>query len=299
MSDSSGDQVSLLDTIQDPAALDPATEMDTTEMKDRRGAIARLPEREKLVVALYYYENLTLREIGEVLGVTESRVSQLHKGCPAAQISSPRRALGRRGLTSRPGASAPVPRRSPPRRAADPCPVAGCGSRSGPEALRGLALEELLEAAARAARAELDTDYASLVELTGDGQGLLVRAGAGLPDGVMEACCRSAPTSCRLRPRVRPAGGGRGLRHRDRAGLPEQRDLGVVSAMAAPIGGRGRHYGVFAVHNRTARWFSPYDLHFLHALANVVSLAVGALATRSSCATARRASASSPTPRPP
>ena len=48
-------------------------------MKDRLAdAIARLPEREKLVVALYYYENLTLREIGEVLGVTESRVSQLH-----------------------------------------------------------------------------------------------------------------------------------------------------------------------------------------------------------------------------
>ena len=37
-----------------------------------------LPEREKLVVTLYYYEELTLREIGEVLGVTESRVSQLH-----------------------------------------------------------------------------------------------------------------------------------------------------------------------------------------------------------------------------
>ena len=62
-----------------PQALDPAMEMDTTEMKDRLAdAIARLPEREKLVVALYYYENLTLREIGEVLGVTESRVSQLH-----------------------------------------------------------------------------------------------------------------------------------------------------------------------------------------------------------------------------
>ena len=41
-------------------------------------AIARLPEREKLVITLYYYEELTLREIGEVLGVTESRVSQLH-----------------------------------------------------------------------------------------------------------------------------------------------------------------------------------------------------------------------------
>jgi RNA polymerase sigma factor for flagellar operon FliA len=41
-------------------------------------AISVLPEREKLVVTLYYYEELTLREIGEVLGVTESRVSQLH-----------------------------------------------------------------------------------------------------------------------------------------------------------------------------------------------------------------------------
>ena len=79
VSDASGDQVSLLDTIQDPQGLDPAQEMDATEMKDHLAdAIARLPEREKLVVALYYYENLTLREIGEVLGVTESRVSQLH-----------------------------------------------------------------------------------------------------------------------------------------------------------------------------------------------------------------------------
>lgn len=79
VSDSSGDQVSLLDTIPDPDAADPARELDLTDMKDSLAdAIARLPEREKLVIALYYYENLTLREIGEVLGVTESRVSQLH-----------------------------------------------------------------------------------------------------------------------------------------------------------------------------------------------------------------------------
>lgn len=79
VSDASGDQVSLLDTLQDPEAPDPAQLMDATDLKDRiADAIARLPEREKLVVALYYYENLTLREIGEVLGVTESRVSQLH-----------------------------------------------------------------------------------------------------------------------------------------------------------------------------------------------------------------------------
>jgi RNA polymerase sigma factor FliA len=79
VSDSSGDQVSLLDTISDPRADDPQESLASSEVKDRlTEAIGSLPEREQLVVALYYYENLTLREIGEVLGVTESRVSQLH-----------------------------------------------------------------------------------------------------------------------------------------------------------------------------------------------------------------------------
>jgi RNA polymerase sigma factor for flagellar operon FliA len=79
VSDSSGDQVSLMDTIEDPNAPDPARSLDVGDLKDRiADSIANLPEREKLVIALYYYENLTLREIGEVLGVTESRVSQLH-----------------------------------------------------------------------------------------------------------------------------------------------------------------------------------------------------------------------------
>ena len=74
-----GSQISVLDTIQDPAAVDPESEAQQSEVKDRLAdAIESLPERERLVIALYYYENLTLREIGEVLGVTESRVSQLH-----------------------------------------------------------------------------------------------------------------------------------------------------------------------------------------------------------------------------
>jgi RNA polymerase sigma factor FliA len=74
-----GEQVSLVDTIEDQAGPDPEISLETTELKEALGeAIARLPEREKLVVTLYYYEELTLREIGEVLGVTESRVSQLH-----------------------------------------------------------------------------------------------------------------------------------------------------------------------------------------------------------------------------
>jgi RNA polymerase sigma factor FliA len=74
-----GDQIALIDTIEDIEAPDPQGSLSETEMKEAIGeAIARLPEREKLVVTLYYYEELTLREIGEVLGVTESRVSQLH-----------------------------------------------------------------------------------------------------------------------------------------------------------------------------------------------------------------------------
>jgi RNA polymerase sigma factor for flagellar operon FliA len=79
VSGSGGDQVSLIDTIEDERAPDPENTFSRTEQKEAiADAIARLPEREKLVVTLYYYEELTLREIGEVLGVTESRVSQLH-----------------------------------------------------------------------------------------------------------------------------------------------------------------------------------------------------------------------------
>ncbi len=74
-----GDQISLLDTIEDTSGPRPADALDETELRETLAdAIARLPEREKLVVTLYYYEELPLREIGEVLGVTESRVSQLH-----------------------------------------------------------------------------------------------------------------------------------------------------------------------------------------------------------------------------
>jgi RNA polymerase sigma factor for flagellar operon FliA len=74
-----GDPVALIDTIEDPLAAEPQAAMAHTELREALGeAIARLPEREKLVVTLYYYEELTLREIGEVLSVTESRVSQLH-----------------------------------------------------------------------------------------------------------------------------------------------------------------------------------------------------------------------------
>jgi RNA polymerase sigma factor FliA len=79
ISSSGGDQVALIDTIEDTSEPEPQSALAQTELKEALGeGIARLPEREKLVVTLYYYEELTLREIGEVLGVTESRISQLH-----------------------------------------------------------------------------------------------------------------------------------------------------------------------------------------------------------------------------
>jgi RNA polymerase sigma factor for flagellar operon FliA len=79
ISSSGGDQVALIDTIEDTQGPEPQAALAETELKEALAeSISRLPERERLVVTLYYYEELTLREIGEVLGVTESRVSQLH-----------------------------------------------------------------------------------------------------------------------------------------------------------------------------------------------------------------------------
>jgi RNA polymerase sigma factor for flagellar operon FliA len=79
VSGSGGDSIALIDTIEDTQGPEPQSAFAQTEMREAiADAISRLPEREKLVITLYYYEDLTLREIGEVLGVTESRVSQLH-----------------------------------------------------------------------------------------------------------------------------------------------------------------------------------------------------------------------------
>jgi RNA polymerase sigma factor for flagellar operon FliA len=76
---SGGEPLSLIDTIGDSKLSNPEDLLQVSELRETLAdAIARLPEREKIVVALYYYDGLTLREIGEVLGVTESRVSQLH-----------------------------------------------------------------------------------------------------------------------------------------------------------------------------------------------------------------------------
>ncbi len=74
-----GDTITLADTIADQSANGPMGAFEIAETRQLLGqAINALPEREKLVLTLYYYESMTLQEVGMVLGVTESRVCQIH-----------------------------------------------------------------------------------------------------------------------------------------------------------------------------------------------------------------------------
>jgi len=73
------DSASVGDLVADPRGTSPESAYQVEETKRvLADIINRLPDRERLVLTLYYYEGLTLSEIGEVLGVTESRVCQIH-----------------------------------------------------------------------------------------------------------------------------------------------------------------------------------------------------------------------------
>ncbi len=73
-----GEERSLLDCIANEED-DPAAALESQEVYEAIGrAIERLPEKEKTVISLYYYDELTMKEIGRVLNLTESRVSQIH-----------------------------------------------------------------------------------------------------------------------------------------------------------------------------------------------------------------------------
>lgn len=74
-----GETTNMYDIIPDKDAISPIENIEDNELKARMvSEIEKLPQKEKLVVALYYYEELTLREIGEILNLSESRVSQIH-----------------------------------------------------------------------------------------------------------------------------------------------------------------------------------------------------------------------------
>ena len=74
-----GSDEDLFDLIADDSESDPFVQLNLTEVKELLiNSINDLPEKEKLVLSLYYYEDLTMREIGEIMGYTESRISQMH-----------------------------------------------------------------------------------------------------------------------------------------------------------------------------------------------------------------------------
>ena len=67
------------DVLSDNSKDSPEYNLEQVELRDVLGeAIDKLPEKEKLVVSLYYYEELTLKEISLIMKVSESRISQLH-----------------------------------------------------------------------------------------------------------------------------------------------------------------------------------------------------------------------------
>ena len=76
---SNEDSVEIIDTIEDTSKLNPQEQAEEKNVKQElEKALLRLPERERVIMVLYYQENLTLKEIGETIGMSESRVCQLH-----------------------------------------------------------------------------------------------------------------------------------------------------------------------------------------------------------------------------
>jgi RNA polymerase sigma factor for flagellar operon FliA len=77
--DEDGSSFGLLDVLEDKASENPQEQMMAREMVDVMAeAIDALPEKERIVITLYYYEEMNLKEIGAVLSLTESRICQLH-----------------------------------------------------------------------------------------------------------------------------------------------------------------------------------------------------------------------------
>lgn len=76
---SSEDSMEIIDTIEDTHKLNPQEQMEEKNVKQQlEKALQRLPERERVIMVLYYQENMTLKEIGATMNMSESRVCQLH-----------------------------------------------------------------------------------------------------------------------------------------------------------------------------------------------------------------------------
>jgi RNA polymerase sigma factor for flagellar operon FliA len=74
-----GQRMTLLETLPDPNAVDPAAAAAATDLRDRIfDVVGHMPEREQLVLGLRYTQDLSFQQIGEVLGLTDARVSRIH-----------------------------------------------------------------------------------------------------------------------------------------------------------------------------------------------------------------------------
>src|SRR4051812_44106747 len=123
----------------------------------------------------------------------------------------------------------------------------------GRQALRSIALDELFDAAVLSARDQLGVPQVAILELTGDGRGLLARAGVGLPAGVLGG--------------VLPVG--------DDPNLPSrlQADLGSASSMQVTIASGERRFGWIEVHAPEEREFGREDEAFLRGVADILGAA--------------------------
>lgn len=75
----SDDSIEVIDTIQDTKRLTPHEALEEKDVKSQlERALKKLPERERVIMVLYYHENMTLKEIGDTIEISESRVCQLH-----------------------------------------------------------------------------------------------------------------------------------------------------------------------------------------------------------------------------
>jgi PAS domain S-box-containing protein len=145
----------------------------------------------------------------------------------------------------------------------------------GQRALGGSEVDELFAGVVQAATRELDLEFAALLELTRDGR-LLRRTVHGLPretvgdvlgpgeDGLPGFTLRSDSTVV-----VEDYSREERFAH-----SRMQQALGIASAVAAPIGSKGRHFGVLVVSSRQPRTYSPDDVSFVQSVANVAGAAV-------------------------
>ena len=147
----------------------------------------------------------------------------------------------------------------------------------GQRALSGMDVQDLMQHATSVVASALGVEMAKVLELQPDGAHLLVRAGVGFREGVVGHTLVSAGseahagyTLARSEPVVVDD-----LKTEKRfPGMPILHEHGVASGMTVVILGRDGPFGVLGAHSRQPRRFSPDDIHFLNAVANIISMAI-------------------------